>query len=178
MGFRAPLAISTPPSDLWFIVGKCWWWVEVSNLFLLSLSHSRYLPLSRLTPPDLEGFLPTKDLMGDGCVGDVWVYKAALSFDKATGLASWQCFIKRDDLWHIFFKHSQRQTHKWKLGNKRRHFTHSPMQSGYMGQEILGLRKQTTEAWSQCSWDISAQQLKNDTTSNCIGCKTRSLCNS
>lgn len=48
--------------------------------------------------PDLEGFLLAKRLTGDGCTEGGWVYKGGMGFDKATGPASRQCFIKRGDL--------------------------------------------------------------------------------
>lgn len=80
-------------------------WRSVTSF---SLSLSRCLscsPSSSLSDhnPDLEGFLLAKRLTGDGCTEGGWVYKGGMGFDKATGPASRQCFIKRGDLWHIFF---------------------------------------------------------------------------
>lgn len=46
--------------------------------------------------------------------GEVVKQLVGQSFDKAAGPASRRCFIKRVDLWHIFFYHSYRQTHKCK----------------------------------------------------------------
>lgn len=72
--------------------------VEVSNFPRLALSFSVSPPLQahRL---DLEGLVPLR-LMADGCVGG-WAcasIKLAWFSDKATGRASWRCFINGADL--------------------------------------------------------------------------------
>lgn len=73
---------------------------EVSNLLLLSLILTIFFSLGSYTCLDLEGLLPAKWLMGDGCrrVGGVVKQLMGLGFDKATGPASRRCFIKRADL--------------------------------------------------------------------------------
>lgn len=96
--------------ELWFFGGvggggdSTWMWglVEVSNFLLLSHSCSHHLAVSRLTLLTLRVF-SLVCRWGGGCTVGVWVHKADRGFDKATGPASRQCFIKSVDLWLGFF---------------------------------------------------------------------------
>lgn len=72
--------------------------VEVSNFPRLALILSVSSTL-QAHHPDLEGLVSPR-LMADGCVGG-WAcgsIKQAWFFDKATGRASWRCFINGVDL--------------------------------------------------------------------------------